>query len=311
MHLSKFYLNMVNRRQDYLPYLFYKDVSDFPGLFVEKYFFNSFSGDKIFGFCYYYKNSKKIIVFTHGMGAGHKAYLNEIELFCKKGYKVYTFDIKGCGESEGNSIGSLYESLADLDAFLKYYKTINKEKVIVVGHSWGAFASLNILPLHEEIIEKSIIISGFINLKQLIKSYTKFLYPIFYPAIFSYENHLFPQYSKIDIIKYLNNSKIPLLFIHSKNDNMVLFSYSIKFLQKKVKRTNLSFIILNNRKHNPYLTDRAFEYYDKIFTCYRKNKKKFTSLDSKKNYFSKVDFHLMMEDDLKLFDNIFSFLDKN
>ena len=41
MHLSKFYLNMVNRRQDYLPYLFYKDVSDFPGLFVEKYFFNS------------------------------------------------------------------------------------------------------------------------------------------------------------------------------------------------------------------------------------------------------------------------------
>ena len=109
MHLSKFYLNMVNRRQDYLPYLFYKDVSDFPGLFVEKYFFNSFSGDKISGFCYCYKNPQKIIVFTHGMGAGHKAYLNEIELFCKKGYKVYTFDIKGCGESVGNSIGSLYE----------------------------------------------------------------------------------------------------------------------------------------------------------------------------------------------------------
>ena len=110
---------MVNRRQDIYHILFYKDVSDFPGLFVEKYFFNSFSGDKISGFCYCYKNPKKIIVFTHGMGAGHKAYLNEIELFCKKGYKVYTFDIKGCGESVGNSIGSLYESLADLDAFFK------------------------------------------------------------------------------------------------------------------------------------------------------------------------------------------------
>lgn len=59
MHLSKFYLNMVNRRQDYLPYLFYKDVSDFPGLFVEKYFFNSFQVIKYPDFAIAIKIPKK------------------------------------------------------------------------------------------------------------------------------------------------------------------------------------------------------------------------------------------------------------
>ena len=51
------------------------------------------------------KLSEKIIVLVHGYGVTHKDYEIEIEEFVKRKYSVFTYDMTGCGMSQGKKIG--------------------------------------------------------------------------------------------------------------------------------------------------------------------------------------------------------------
>lgn len=51
------------------------------------------------------KLSEKIIVLVHGYGVTYKDYEIEIEEFVKRKYSVFTYDMTGCGMSQGKKIG--------------------------------------------------------------------------------------------------------------------------------------------------------------------------------------------------------------
>ena len=88
------YKKTLIKRQDSDGSVFLFDYSDFNGLKKEPFSFVSDTGARLDGGFYYYDNPKsnKLIVFDHGMGAGHRSYMREIETLCKAGYLVYSYD---------------------------------------------------------------------------------------------------------------------------------------------------------------------------------------------------------------------------
>ena len=162
------------------PYgFFYFSPDHFPGLHAKAYDFKSSKGHDLKGFFYCYQgaDSGKLIVFDHGMGNGHRAYMREIETLCKAGFVVYSYDHTGCMASGGGHIGGFAQSLADLDdciAALKQEDFLRDRELCVVGHSWGGFSTMNIGAIHRE-VKKIVSMSGFVSVERIVKQSLPYL----------------------------------------------------------------------------------------------------------------------------------------
>ena len=91
----------------------YLKAKNFDNLNARPIDFKSNKGQTLNGFLY--SNAKvdtykALVVFSHGMGAGHHAYTTEINYFAQKGYLVWAYDNTGSCLSEGKK---LYEQIAN------------------------------------------------------------------------------------------------------------------------------------------------------------------------------------------------------
>ena len=104
--------NNFLRRCDDTGTAFYFSSADFPGLEAEPFSFPSCKGHELKGYFYHYDDPipGRIVVFDHGFGGGHRSYMKEIELLCRHGYLVFSYDHTGCMESGGDSIGGFTQS---------------------------------------------------------------------------------------------------------------------------------------------------------------------------------------------------------
>ena len=95
--------NNFLRRCDDIGTAFYYSAADFPGLKAEAFSFPSCKGHELKGYFYHYADPVpgRIVVFDHGFGGGHRSYMKEIELLCRHGYLVFSYDHTGCMESGG------------------------------------------------------------------------------------------------------------------------------------------------------------------------------------------------------------------
>ena len=98
--ISKLYIKNFVCRYDKEVGVPYYSFLDFDGLKMEAHSFINSKGIEIKYFYYYYPKYKddKIVLFCHGIGPGHTAYLAEIEQLAKRGFKVLSLDYTGCGE---------------------------------------------------------------------------------------------------------------------------------------------------------------------------------------------------------------------
>ena len=141
------YKKILINRNDYQGALNYFSHADFDGLGAKKVEFSTANSDVLRGNIYSYSEAKagKLVVFDHGIGAGHRAYMREIERICRAGYTVLSYDKTGSGESDGESIRSFSQGVYDLEACLGFVaeSEFADDKIILVGHSRGAFSALN------------------------------------------------------------------------------------------------------------------------------------------------------------------------
>lgn len=284
----------------------YYSVDDFPNLQMEKHTFINSAKDKIAYFFYYYKGYKKdeIILFCHGIGPGHTAYLREIELLAKKGYKVLTLDYSGCGDSSGEKMVSMNAPTRDTAELLKYLNL--KEKIKVVGHSLGGYTALNMLNLFPD-IEVGVIISGFISIYLEMKNLAKFGFIA--NMIAKYERDIIPEYAHLNNETFLFKTDKKILFIHSKDDPMVRYKDSTKIV-KSLKNNHLSFEITNGYYHNPNYSLEAVNYMREVFGRYAKLLKEdaLKTEEDKKNYFSDVSLDKLTEQSEEIWEKIFAHL---
>ncbi len=300
------YIRDIVRRYDKEVGIPYYSYSDFQGLHQESFSFVNSKGIEIHYFYYYYDNYQKdkIILFCHGMGPGHTAYLSEIEILAKRGYKVLTLDYTGCDKSKGERLGSLNMPTLDVMELLDYLKL--EQQVILIGHSLGGYTALNAINLRGD-IDKAVIISGFLSIKSLISSsvHSKFIIS----RLLKYEQKTLPEYSSVDNVNYLKNTKDKIIFIHSKDDPIVKYIPEV-FQKEGIDNPSLKILSVNHRKHNPNYTDDAVNYLNDVFNKYNEliNKKIIKTDEDRINYFKDVSLARLTAQDEKIFDEIIKFI---
>ncbi len=237
---------------------------DFPGLEAEAFsFVEDVHGNTLHGNFYAYPGCRedKIVVFDHGMGGGHLSYMREIERLCRAGYRVCSYDHSGCMTSEGENTGGFGRSLSDLECCIRAIKAEGRyTRFSVVGHSWGAYSTLNICSLHPD-VESIVAISGFTSVRRMLKQTFSGLLSPFAEKIYTIEREANPKTAECDAVGSLASFEGKGLIIHSYDDGVVSFEKHFAYMSEALAaNTNVRFFAVNGKGHNPNYTEDAAKY---------------------------------------------------
>ena len=296
--------------------IFYFSSNDFKDIRFEQYTFESSKGYKLNGNFYYYDNFKKnhIVIFEHGMGGGHLSYFREIEILARRGYKVLAYDHSGCMTSEGSSTGGFCQSICDLNDCLNSLKNNDEYRdyeFSVVGHSWGAFSTMNITKFHPD-VKHIIAMSGLISIDQMLKQMFGSLFKKCIPLAYELEKESNPNFVDCNAAESLLNYEGKALIIHSLDDKTVKSKFHFDVLSNELKeKENIEFMLVNNKNHNPNYTEEAVKYKDEFFKIYSKkiNKKALKTEMQKIKFKTSFNWYKMTEQDFNVWKEIFRVLD--
>lgn len=306
MGLIKLYKDNFLQRQDKDPAIPYYSHNDFPDLIYEENSFTNSLGIKLNYFFYSYKgyDPNKIVFFCHGLEPGHTAYLTEIELLCKSGYKVLTMDYTGCGSSEGETLPSINRPAKDVIELLDYLKL--KEEIVLIGHSLGGYTALTVINQTPS-IKKAVIISGFVTIASEMLGFVKLR--ILSNVFQRYENKLNPDYKKVNNWKYLKKTNDNILFFHSTDDTMVKYKYNTGKVAK-IKNPCLRIYTYEGKKHNPNYSKEGLEYMNMAMGGYFQSLRdgKLTTLEERKQYFADKPIGKMTDQDKDVWKIILAFI---
>lgn len=295
---------------------FYYSSDDFDGLHKENYPFSSSLGHTLQGYIYHYENPipNILVIFDHGFGGGHTAYMKEIEKLCSKGYTVLAYDHTGCMESGGQNTNGMAQSLHDLDDCLTHVKadpSFKEYDFYVMGHSWGGFSTLNISYIHKE-IKKVVVMCGFVSVENLIASNFSGLLKGYRKDVLEVETNANPKYVGFNAINSLKNTSAKCLLIYSSNDHLCKKLHYDQLYENLKDQENIEFLLVEEKWHNPNYTKEAVmllnEYVKEKSTLLKK--KKLSTEEEKKAFLEKYDFNKMTEQDEEVWKKIFKHLSK-
>jgi len=302
-------------------FLFKKE--QFPSLIAEKETFLNNEGKKLTGYFYHYDkyDASKVIIFAHGYGNGHRRYLDLINCLCKNGLLVFSYDLTGFDESEGEGIRSFPQAIIDLSQAISFVQTYSKHSgkdIYLCGHSMGGYAVGCNLGIHSD-IKKAVIISGFNQSAELIKAHgEEWIGPDAADVvkyINAYEEEFFGKYASYSVLDGLRAAKdTRVLIIHSKDDQTVPYNASYALYYREFKdNPHFSFIDYKDRGHGTiYQSKEGRNYYEKQVKEYRKYCKDNPHLsDEEKNAYieANVDMNRWLDlVDKSLLDKVVSFI---
>ena len=315
--IEKAYRSNVFARNDADGSVFYFSASDFEGLRAEPFSFLNSRGDSLNGNYYYYDGYRpdRLVIFDHGMGAGHRAYMKEIEMLARHGFKVFSYDHTGCSSSEGAGIRGLSGSLADLDDCIKAIKAegvYSGNDISVVGHSWGGFSTMNVAAYHPD-LHSLVAISGFISLPEMHKQLFAGPMALFRKTLLQVERAENGSYADTSAAESLRASRIPALIIHSEDDKTVSSKKHHHPLKEALSDVpTVEFILVDGKDHNPNYTAEAVKEKDIFFAALKKKKKagELSTDEQKAAFVASFDWNKITEQDENLWQKILAHLDK-
>lgn len=315
--IEKIYQKQAFRRCNNSGKVFYFTHKDFEGLTCKEYAFKSSKGHRLQGYLYSMPNHRKghLVIFDHGMGAGHNAYMKEIHRLAQNGFAVFSYDHTGCFTSEGSTTGGLSQSLHDLNDCinaLQADKQFEGYTFSVMGHSWGGYSCLNIAKYHPE-LKHIITLAGFASVKRMVGSiFTGILKP-YAKHILQLEAQSNPDYWGCDAADSLKNTNARVLVIHSEDDPTVRFADNFLYLKEALQdQANIAFLPVKGRLHNPNYTADASAYAAQFFAeLTKKSKKKLLSTEEQKKAFvAGFDWHRMTAQDDAVWEQILNTLNQ-
>ena len=305
---------MMHTRCDDTETVYYFTPDHFSGLLCEPYAFQASAGHTLQGYLYHYDNpiEGRLIVFDHGFGGGHRAYMKEIEMLCKHGYLVFSYDHTGCMESGGETPNGLAQSLCDLNdciAAIKADPRFERLDLSVMGHSWGAFSTLNISALHPE-ISHIVAMCGFVSVPEMIGTFFGGMMKGYRKPIIDLEMKSNPVFAKFNAVESLSKTTTKALLIYSENDPMCRrIHYDILKAGLEGKE-NIRFLLEKNKEHNPNFTEDAVKYLGEFGAARAKlarNKK--ATKEDKAKFVASYDWEKMTVQDEAVWNQIFAHLD--
>ena len=305
---------MMYTRCDDTETVHYFSSDDFPLMRKEAIDFTSSMGHKLRGYLYQYDsaNENRLIVFDHGFGGGHRAYMREIDMLCRHGYRVFAYDHTGCMESGGRTPNGLAQSLCDLNdciSMLKADERFSGNVISVMGHSWGAFSAMNIPTLHPDIAHV-VGLSGFVSVEMMVGTFFPGILKGYRGAVLSLEKESNPSFVDYSAIDSLRGSKAQALLIYSKNDKICKSVHYKALATELDDAENVKLMLVEGKGHNPNYSDDAVSYlasFSKDRGKLLRNKK--ASPEDKKAFVASYDWWRMTEQDEKVWKVIFDHLD--
>ena len=290
-------------KDDAVPYYC---ASDFPGLLCEENSFINSAGVTVKYFTYNYNgyNDDKLVLFCHGMGPGHTAYLAEIETLCRARCRVLTLDYSGCGASGGERMTSVNSPVRDVAELLDLLHL--RKEIIPVGHSLGGYTALTVANMNPA-IKRAVVISGFVNISDVMMGFLKLRFLA--KRVKRYEKKLDPRFGALDNRKYLAQTEDKILWIHSTDDPMVNYKYNAGQVIK-LNNPNVRVITVENKKHNPQYKAESLadmnawmgEYYRLV------REKRLDTPEARKAYFADKPVSRMTAQDEEVFGEILRFI---
>ena len=313
-HVVKMYKGMMHTRCDDTETVFYFSASDFPNLQADAYPFTSSEGNTLQGYIYSYENpvANRLVVFDHGFGGGHRAYMKEIEMLCRHGFTVFAYDHTGCMESGGKTPGGLAHSLCDLNDAITTIKNDSRFQgfdISVMGHSWGAFSTLNITALHPE-ISHIVAMCGFVSVEEMTKTFFTGLMKGYRKAILKLETESNPNFVNYNAVETLSSSQTKALLIYSEDDPMCRRVHHDILKEKLDGKENIRIILCKNKGHNPNYTEEAVKLlndFGKQRAALARNKK--ATKQDKEAFVKSFDWNAMTIQDDAVWKEIFDHLD--
>ena len=250
------------RRFDGHPRLKYFTIKDFPEMDFDAVEFTNKRGVTLRGGFYYddrLQPHQQLIVFSHGIGPGHQAYTHLIMEFVRKGYLVFAYDNMGCGLSDGTSIRGVPQAIDDLASALTYLSksTYATLPISVMGHSWGAYASIRAAMMGYP-IQRIISLAPFNDVSEMLGKYIPWI-RIFNLIVKLITYLTFGYLGVLSTKSILRKSKVQTLIIAGeKDDDIPLKGNYIEFI--KIKNPLVTVSLAKDHRHNPYLSFRAEQY---------------------------------------------------
>lgn len=216
------------------------------------------------------EGSHSVIIILHGYSVDHRRSCQYIDFFREKGFNILLVDQRSHGESEGQytTYGS-YE-VKDLNLWVNLmFEKLGENCVIGVhGHSMGASTALLYSVEGEGMVSFIIAEAGYSDAGELLKS-----------KLHKHKIPIFPFYQltcqrvkakcgfrikDVCPINIVQNSNIPILFIHGDMDELVPCRMGIDMY--KAKKDPKDIYIVKEGMHN---------------TCYSRDKKIYEEVVSK------------------------------
>ena len=313
--IEKMYRANLFSRQDNPWGIFYFSSDDFPGLQAHPYRFTAKAGHVLNGWFYHYDDPVpgRLVVFDHGLGNGHRAYMTEIAQLAKAGYLVFSYDHTGCMASGGENTNGFSQSLCDLDdciTALKAEPALAGRTISVMGHSWGGFSTMNIAALHPEITHV-VSMSGFVSVEEIVNQTFSGALQFYRKGILALERSANPNFVEFNAVESLKQTDAKVLLIYSANDSVVHKNPHYDTLFSALKdKSNIRFRLEMGKDHSPNYTTDAVAYKTDFFNAFNEacKKKKLTTQEEQESFMARYDWHRMTAQDPSVWDAILTAL---
>ena len=307
-----------NKRCEGNENLKYLKAKNFDNLNAHPISFKSDKGQTLNGFLYSGAKTDKykaIIVFAHGMGAGHLAYTTEINYFAQKGYLVLAYDNTGTCESEGDKLVGFGQGVIDLGKAIEFVNSredLKELPLLLLGHSWGGYCVCNAPAVTDADIKGIVAFSPFNSINRLLadmvkmktKANIRFLTPFLDIANLM-------KFGKVGILRScdtISNNQIPTLVMHGGNDMTINVQNSPVGLKHRIaENTNARVVLYDSKYHNVYLAKDAEQYLNDIFARVGALPE-----DSQEAYeiYQSIDYSLITKEDLTVMDTANAFFEE-
>ncbi len=202
-----FYIRYIEKRSLFIPYRAVEETPVSIGLNYEDLPIPVQDGVSINAWWVPMREEAPTIFFLHGNGGNLSHRLGKIAFFHKLGLNVFILDYRGYGKSTGKpSERGLYQDSAAAYDYLRKRLMIPAENIIVYGESLGSAVGIELAG--KKAVSALITEGAFTNIADMSRTVYPFL-PTFLLG------------SKFDSLSKIKSLKIPVLMIHSKNDEIV------------------------------------------------------------------------------------------
>jgi len=211
------YFRYFEHRSLYFPT---KEIEFLPsniGLSYEDVYLETADGVRLNAWFVPSKTSRYTFLFCHGNGGNISHRIEKILILNQLGLDVFIFDYRGYGRSSGRpSEKGFYKDAEAAYHYLVSERKVSPDSIILYGESLGAAVAIDLARIEGV---KALITEASLS---STKDVSRAIYPFLPTFLIS---------SKFDSAGKIKDVNIPKLIIHSKNDEIIPFSQSIKLFE--------------------------------------------------------------------------------